>query len=395
MIVVKGGWIQLVNYRRAHLRLARTMSDLARELKRRFGWILQFANIENKIHCDAISGAQSDQHGHMIVTGPRIGRRQIKLLETFVRRFMKSAGYQEYCHVSSIQSENIERAVAYSFDIEKRGSLANLLSPNELADFYWQTRGLRFFRPAGGFRHFRRELNPVKEIIDATGQIQRAGRPGRRPVRWFDDKTVKMKWRLTDRARSNVPTECVRNGSSSLRDIVLALQLPSACFSERMTTAIVVQNYGGDFVEMVLRQGPEFEVGVNKRRIVYNERVIRGGHPELAVPLLDFHEIRRLRAEAAEMYATAKDKIRVAAFFGVGSSSAGALFADAKVLEVKAAALIAQANTLVANSRRRQSGAAPNLHPLTSSTPKTGITPHSCVMPSPVLAVQAQSQAPP
>ena len=103
MIVVKGGWIQLVNYRRAHLRLARTLSDLSRELKRRFGWILQFANIENKIHCDAISGAQSDQHGHMIVTGPRIGRREIKLLETFVRRFMKSAGYQEYCHVSSIQ----------------------------------------------------------------------------------------------------------------------------------------------------------------------------------------------------------------------------------------------------------------------------------------------------
>jgi hypothetical protein len=371
------------------------MSGLSRELLRRFGWTVQFSNIENKIHSDAISGAKSDQHGHMIVTGPRVARRQIKQLEAFVRRFMKSAGYQGYCHVSSIQPGNIERAVAYSLNIEKRGSLADLMSPNELADFYFQTRGLRFFRPAGGFRLFRRELNPVKEIIDTTGQIQREGRPGRRPIRWFDDKTLKMKWRLTDRARTTVPADCVRNGSSSRRDIVLALQLPNACFSQRMTTAIVVKNYGGDFVEMVLRQGPECEAGINKRRIIYNGRVIRDGRPDLAVPLLDLHEIRRLRDEAAEMYATATDKIQVAALFGVGSSSAGALFADAKVLEVKAAALIAQANTLVANSRRRQSGAAPNLHPLTSSTPKTGITPHSCAMPSPVLMVQAQSQAPP
>jgi len=188
MVVIKAGKIPLSTYRDAHKAFAKAVNDYAREIKIRYNWTLQFANTENVISLDDMNVPQTDMHSHLYFTGARLKDDNYGEFLSFTRKFMQRRGCMHYCYVKTIESEDIDKSVRYAFYINKRGSLADVLSSPQLAEFFQDCLRLRFFRPSGGFRLFLRILEPKKEIVAPSGLIMQQKRVGRRVVATFDEK---------------------------------------------------------------------------------------------------------------------------------------------------------------------------------------------------------------
>jgi len=157
-------------------------------IKIRYNWTLQFANTENVISLDDMNVPQTDMHSHLYFTGARLKDDNYGEFLSFTRKFMQRRGCMHYCYVKTIESEDIDKSVRYAFYINKRGSLADVLSSPQLAEFFQDCLRLRFFRPSGGFRLFLRILEPKKEIVAPSGLIMQQKRVGRRVVATFDEK---------------------------------------------------------------------------------------------------------------------------------------------------------------------------------------------------------------
>jgi len=157
-----------------------------------------------------------------------------------------------------------------------------------------------------------------------------------------------MKWKVTDRAQSITSAASQKTNAHKTSDVILCIMLPSATFSERLTSGIVIKNYTGDFLNAVYKHGPAFETAVNNVRTLYNARVIREGRPDLVRPILNFAEVRRLREEAASLLQAAAEKMQIAATIGNASAQGRALFAEGQAMEKKAAVASARADALYA-----------------------------------------------
>lgn len=313
MLVVSAGHTALRNYRDRHELLGRAISRLAEPLRERFGQVVQFANTENtyrrkkgRAGRDAL---RLNLHSHIILTGPRLERPKYEEMKLYIREFMKSYGLKGYCHLSALRlgkpgdekdRGTITEALKYSFAPDK-AMKGSPLTDREIVALYHATRGLKFYRPQGGFLKFRRELQPSTwvepfyETSPLTGEVRldpfgeplrfwrTVRQPGKKVIRRKDEVTGEVTFVTIDRDTRVAVTQD-RNDSGCDTDIVLGLQLPSPWAGERMTPSLIVTRYGGDLKALVHKR--RLLDRVDGLRRLWNARVAADGRPDLVVQLI-------------------------------------------------------------------------------------------------------------
>jgi|GEM_PF-4402003 len=255
MLVVSGGWTPLNDYRTNHKAHTRRMSKFASHpLLKQFGIEVEFYNIENTIHRADDGAAMLNLHSHVLFKCRRyLGKKRWNEFLTFARNFFPKG----YVHDSRIDKPN--EVVKYVF----KPNEFDRLTDEELGELFQQVSGgrvkhdpetgeietrktrigevipvgegpLKFFHPLGSLRKFRQTLreNRQKLVLVPTAD-------GRH------------EWRVTERKEAQERPEATDGIPEDNR--VLAVTRPMPAFTERMEPCLIVQNYDGDFADLIKR----------------------------------------------------------------------------------------------------------------------------------------------
>lgn len=257
MLVVSGGWCPLLSYRKHHKAHTRRMSKFAAHPKlKEYGIELQFYNVENTIKRADDGAAMMNLHSHVLFRSTRyLGKRKWAEFLDFARNFFPKG----YVHDSKVQKAN--EVVKYVF----KPAEFDLLTDEEFAELFHQVSGgrpqydpetgevkcregengeliavregaLKFFHPLGALRAFRSKLNESNQKLLQVPTVD---------GRWI--------WRLTERKERQERPESEATGERPNQ--VLAITRPMPKFTRRMEPCVIVQNYSGDFADMVAANG--------------------------------------------------------------------------------------------------------------------------------------------
>lgn len=272
MLVVSAGWCRLDSYRKHHKAHTRRMSKFAAHPKlREFGIEVQFYNVENTIQRDADGVAMMNLHSHALFRSTRyLGKKKWTEFLEFARNFFPKG----YVNDSMVQKAN--EVVKYVF----KPSEFDLLTDTEFAELFHQVSGgrvqfdpdtgeiktregadgelievregpLKFFHPLGELREFRSKLNKNNQKL-----IQVATVDGR----WI--------WRVTEcKPRQERP----ESDAGERPNMMLAITRPMPKFTQRMEPCVIVQDYTGNFADMVAANG--LEGVVNEAQTIFADRV--------------------------------------------------------------------------------------------------------------------------
>ena len=266
MLVVSGGWCQFDEYRKHHTAHTRRMSKFAAHKRlKEFGIQVEFYNVENTIHRDD-GKAMLNLHSHALFRSTRyLGKQKWNEFLDFARNFFPKG----YVHDSKI--EKPEEVVKYVF----KPSEFDLMSDPEFTEFAQQVIGgrpkvdpetgeivtrendtgeivevregpLKFFHPLGTMRKFRSELNKGRQKLIL--------------VPTSDDRWI---WRKTEKKKPQPQPEM---NSAPTENMVLAITRPMPKFMQRMEPCLIIQDYAGNFDQMV-RQAGLFELVSDARRL--------------------------------------------------------------------------------------------------------------------------------
>jgi hypothetical protein len=268
MLVVPAGWCRVGEYREHHEAHTRRMSKFAAlsEL-RELGITMFFYNMENTIHRPGV--AMLNLHSHALIRcNRRLGRKKwIEFLDLAKRHFPKG-----YVHDSKIGKA--AECVKYSF----KPSEFDKMTDAEFGEFALQVMGgrcqvdaetgeiktrlsdggelievregpLKFFHPLGPLREFRSELKRNRQKLVRVSS---------------DDGWT---WNTTERKKPEPKPE----GGGATKNIVLAVTRPMPKFTPRMEPCIIVQDYSGDFDQLVREAG--LESLVSEVREIFDARV--------------------------------------------------------------------------------------------------------------------------
>jgi hypothetical protein len=255
MLVVSGGWTPLPDYRCCHKAHTRRMSKFASHpTLKAYGIDIEFYNVENTIKRDESGAAMLNMHSHVLFKCRRhLGSKRWKEFLEFARNFFPKG----YVHDSKIEKPN--EVVKYVFKPQE----FDLLSDEELGELFLQIaggrpkfnpdtgeiemrpgddgrwvevreKGLKFYHPLGSLRAFRRTLRENRQKLIMVPTV--------------DDRWI---WRVTEKKDA----EAQPKPSDSLPEDnrVLAITRPMPKFTRRMEPCVIVQNYNGDFEDLIRR----------------------------------------------------------------------------------------------------------------------------------------------
>lgn len=255
MLVVSGGWVPLDRYREHHRAHTRRMSKFnSHPTLKTLGIELQFYNVENTIQRDDDGRAMMNLHSHVLFKCRRkLGSKRWNEFLEFARNYFPKG----YVHDSKI--EKAAEVVKYVFKPQEFEALTD----EELGELFLQVaggrvkfdpetgevemragedgelipvreRGLKFFHPLGQLRAFRKKLreNGQKLIFVPT----------------VDDRWI---WRVTEKKTPQERPE--PSGEQPPENRVLAITRPMPKFGQRMEPCLIVQDYNGDFEDLILR----------------------------------------------------------------------------------------------------------------------------------------------
>jgi len=277
MLVVSAGWCHLNSYRNHHKAHTRRMSKFAAHPKlKELGIEAQFYNVENTIHRNDDGEPMLNQHSHALLRFNRfLGKKKWAEFLEFATNFFPKG----YVHDSKIEKAN--EVVKYVF----KPAEFDLLSDEEFAELFHQVSGgrpkfdpdtgevetrkgdvgeliavcegpLKFFHPLGALRQFRSKLNQSNQKLIQVPTVD---------GRWI--------WRLTERKARQARPE---SGGEERPNIVLAITRPMPKFTQRMEPCVIVQDYTGNFAEMIAANGLEGPVseakGIFANRVAQDEK---------------------------------------------------------------------------------------------------------------------------
>jgi len=273
MLVVSGGWCPFDKYRKYHKAHARRMSKFAANKRlKEFGIKIEFYNVENTIK-RSDGKAMLNLHSHALFRSTRyLGKRKWNEFLEFARNFFPKG----YIHDSKI--EKPQEVVKYVF----KPSEFDLMSDLEFTEFAQQVIGgrcqidpdtgevltrvndagelveikegpLKFFHPLGRMRALRSDLKKDRQKL-----LMVPASDGR----WVWCKTEKKRPSYTpDKSSEDGPKE----------NLLLATTRPMPKFTQRMEPCLIVQDYNGNFDQLV------FENALSKRvsdaRAIFDNRV--------------------------------------------------------------------------------------------------------------------------
>lgn len=273
MLVISGGWCPFDKYRKYHKAHTRRMSKFAAHKKlKKLGIKVQFYNVENTIHrADGV--AMLNLHSHALYRSTRhLGKVKWNEFLEFTRNFFPKG----YSHDSRIKKA--QEVVKYAF----KPSEFSLMSDGEFAEFSHQVIGgrskvdpdtgeiltrlndagdtvevkegpLKFFHPLGLLREQRSEF-----------------RIHRQKLMMVPTSDGRWAWRKTEKKK---PTPAPDDeGAGGFREnLVLAITRPMPKFNQRMEPCVVVQDYTGNFDQMVLENS--LARSVSEAKSIFADRI--------------------------------------------------------------------------------------------------------------------------
>lgn len=331
MLVFGSIWCSVEELRgtiKARNRLASKIAAYIRKAYKSLGVDLIFANTEVVFKRE--NGVlMFHVHCHVLIEHPFMDPASYKAFVADVKRFLP----MHYGNTSGMRPETAKEAVKYCFSPEK--GAAYDLSDQEWADVAGAFRKMRFYRPMGGFRVWRRQFQaekapgfvmPSTESVVLTGNeakdrraICRAALAEARSKPWLSDaaavkdyarEQIKRGWEqdvtvkpasrlalVVDPSTGETMVHAVPRRSgveasyaapdpdrdrTSGEDIVLSIAAPAPCFSSRMTPRLLVMNRSKFPVVDMLRHRGLLRFA-DTARAIYNARV-----PEAErLPMLD------------------------------------------------------------------------------------------------------------
>lgn len=273
MLVVSGGWVPLHRYRACHKAHTRLMSKFAAHPKLKdLGIDVEFYNVENTIQRDDDDTAMLNLHSHVLFKCRRhLGAKRWREFLDFARGYFPKG----YVHDSPVQ--NPAEVVKYVFKPQEfdaltdeelgelflqiaggrpkidpeTGEVAMRIGPDgELTEI--RERGLKFFHPLGSLRIFRRKLRENRQKLVLVPTV--------------DDRWI---WRVTERKDAQERPE--PSDSQPEDNRVLAITRPMPKFTRRMEPCLIVQNYDGDFEDLIRRN--RLQDTVTDARAIFRARV--------------------------------------------------------------------------------------------------------------------------
>ena len=283
MLVVSDGWCPLTGYRVGHKAHTRRMSKFAAHPNlKEYGIELQFYNVENTIKRDDNGVAMMNRHSHVLFRSTRyLGKKKWTEFLEFARNYFPKG----YVHDSKVQKAN--EVVKYVF----KPAEFDLLTDEEFAELFHQVSGgrpkfdpdtgevetrqgedgelisvregaLKFFHPLGALREFRSMLKHSNQKLIQVPTVD---------GRWI--------WRITERKERQ---ERPDSDAGERPNMVLAITRPMPKFTQRMEPCVIVQDYTGDFAEMIAANSLECAVsearGIFAERVAQDEKAAREAH---------------------------------------------------------------------------------------------------------------------
>ncbi len=268
MMVISNGWVPLDQYRETHKGFARRLSRLIADPKfRDAGLEAVFFNIENTINRSPDGVPMLNQHAHLLIRSRRRlgGPRWAELMAWVRGRFPKG-----YAHDSALT--NPAECVKYVF---KWGEVEGLTDP-ELADLFHQTYRLKFFHPVGAIREYRNELKRRGlKLVQVPGHDDRwvwrtisKRCPGTASEESEGDHEA-------DPGQSAMTLLMMQEGDPAKRkgpdaNQIIGITMPMPKFSPRFEPCLIVQNYNGDFGDLLTL--PHVRALANKARAIWDGR---------------------------------------------------------------------------------------------------------------------------
>lgn len=288
MLVVSDGWTPLLEYRENHMASCRRMSKFSAHPKlKEYGIKLQFYNVEDTIHRNADGVAMLNLHHHVLFRSDKyLGKKKWKEFMKFARDYFPKG----YVHDSKV--EKAKEVVKYCF----KPAEFDLLTDEEFAELFHQVSGgrpkfdpetgevetrkgdngeliavcegpLKFFHPLGALREFRSTLKHSNQKLIQVPTVD---------GRWI--------WRVTERkAREERP----ESSGEERPNMVLSITRPMPKFTQRMEPCVIVQDYTGDFAEMIAANSLECAMsearGIFAKRVAQDEKAAREAHRDAQV----------------------------------------------------------------------------------------------------------------